>query len=142
MNDTCLSGVLITDPKKKYINCVDLSTSVCRCIIGENNDFFHIIAFDEKADFLSSHFQKGVKVIFKGKFKNHIFEDGNMTKHFTNVFLVDYIERADVNLCSNALSGKIRIQDHQRDELYYDKMCDLGYLAIDENDYFEISNKT
>lgn len=138
---TCLTGRILTDPKLKFINKDGLSTSICRCTVvetsnGKMNNYFQVIALEDKAEYLSKNFKKNSKIILKGSFKNHIFEDVNSTRHFTNVFLVNYIEILETRNLLNNISIDIN-----KDEEYYHKLCELGYLAIDEDEYYYLSQE-
>ena len=101
MNSVVLSGRVCTIPKIKLLQVADKPVSMCvftiavadgvfaadnQALLDESNiDYFECVAFDEAAIMINANFVKGSKIICRGRMKNHVFDDVNGTKHFTNV---------------------------------------------------------
>lgn len=158
MNSTVLSGRVCTIPKIKLLQIEDQQVSMCLFSIAvvdgvfvpkdykmeENNiDFFECVAFGESAIMINASFVKGSKMVCKGRMKNHIFEDVNGTKHFTNVFMVEQAEFGDTDAAFEK-GGKKSIELSVVSDLQmlfntYKKVCANGFLCIDEEEYYKIA---
>ena len=88
LNKVILIGHLTKDPELKTTQS---GTSVCSFSIGVNrpkgkndehpvSDFFTIVAWDKKADFVSKYFHKGDAICVCGSLRNRSWEDQNGNK--------------------------------------------------------------
>lgn len=142
MNISVVSGKLVTEPRVMFIEEDGLSTVVCKGVLAaathvshgadrnKVSDCFEIIAFAEEAKLLADQFIKGSGITVYGSLRNFLFEDCNGTRHFTNVILVHMIES----------EGRWPIfPNMERDQQVFDSMCKMGYLAIDEDNYYDLA---
>ena len=94
---------------------------------------------------ISNNFVKGSKIVCRGKMKNHRFEDANRTIHFTNIFLTQCVEFGDTDSVIRKASGKKRpiemsvVADLKELEELYKKVCESGFLCLNESDYYNIA---
>ena len=160
MNNMILSGRICTIPKIKLLQLEGKSVSMCVFTIsvaemlGENvdsasespgHDFFECVAFENSARLINSNFVKGSKIICRGKMRNHIFADANQTKHFTQVFVIEQVEYGDTESVfdKNSTKGKplelIIAADMKEVMKLYNKVCENGFLCIDEEDYYRVA---
>ena len=143
MNMTVLSGRVCTIPKIKLLQIEEQQVSICLFTVAivdgvfatqdykmeeTNIDYFECVAFGEAAIMINANFVKGSKIICKGRMKNHIFNDVNGTKHFTNVFVV---RKKSIELSV--------VSDLQMLFNTYKKVCENGFLCIDEEEYYKIA---
>lgn len=69
----------------------------------------------------------------------------NGTKHFTNVFLAEQVEFGDTTAAFEKGSGKKKsielsvVSDLKMIFNTYKKVCENGFLCIDEEDYYKIA---
>jgi hypothetical protein len=163
MNVSILSGRICTVPTLSLIEFEGKQVCVCKYVIAvcngiydytENNanlftdanvDFFECIAFESAARMINRNFAKGSKIICRGKMRNHRFEDANMTKHFTNIFLTEGVEYGDTEAVMGKYTGKkkqleisIASDLKELDDLFV-KICQEGFLCVDESDYYNIA---
>lgn len=160
MNSVILSGRICTIPKIKLLQIEGKSVSMCvftiavaemRCEFdntdsGKNRyDYFECVAFENAARLINSNFVKGSKIVCRGKMRNHIFADANQTKHFTQVFIIEQAEYGDTetvfdknNSKKKSLELVIAADMKEISELYC-KICENGFLCIDEEDYYRIA---
>lgn len=164
MNVSIYSGRVCSVPQLKIIRLGDERVCVCKYVIAvfENSfdynaesdkdayeegkvDFFECIAFRDAAQMINDNFVKGSKISVMGKMKNHRFEDANLTKHFTNIFLVQQAEFGDTLSAMTKMSGKKKnpelsiVSDLKELEQLFTKVCESGFLCVDENDYYNIA---
>lgn len=161
MNSVVLSGRVCTIPKIKLLQVADKPVSMCIFTIAvvdgvfaandselldeSNIDYFECVAFGEAAIMINANFVKGSKIICKGKMKNHVFDDVNGTKHFTNVFLAEQAEFGDTAAAFEKGGGKKKsielsvVSDLKMIFNTYKKVCENGFLCIDEEDYYKIA---
>lgn len=142
MNISVVSGRLVTEPRVMFIEEAGLSAVVCKCVLAtarsvslstdrnQVSDFLEIIAFAEEAKLLADQFVKGSSITVQGSLRNVLFEDCNGTKHFTNVILVHMIES----------EGRWTVfPNMERDQQFFNSMCKMGYLAIDEDNHYDLA---
>ena len=161
MNSTILSGRVCTIPKIKLLQIEEKSVSMCiftvavtdgvydtekqNLIEQQNIDYFECVAFNEAAKLINANFVKGSKIICRGKMKNHFFTDANQTKHFTHVFAIEQAEFGDTPSAFDKNGGKKKsIELSVAADLKvifetYNKVCENGFLCIDEEDYYKIA---
>lgn len=160
MNKIFETGRMISEPKLEYINLGEKNIFVSRfCIMVTNDvfsaedmpekdrqDYFECIAFDDAAARIVDCFPRGAKINLVGLLKNHLYEDSNRTKHFTNVIVVSEVEFGDTPSSQMRVVGKkkarpdINIVVDLEDALSkYQELCDEGFLAINEDDYYNIA---
>ena len=161
MNLSVFSGRLCTVPKLSVIQLEDSAICACKYTIAvcdgltdyneeehydaNDVDFFECIAFEEAAQMINNSFVKGSKILCRGKMKNHRFEDANRTTHFTNIFLTQCAEFGDTDSGIRKTSGKKRpiemsvVADLKQLEYLYKKVCESGFLCLDESDYYNIA---
>ena len=161
MNSVVLSGRVCTIPKIKLLQVADKPVSMCvftiavadgvfaadnQALLDESNiDYFECVSFGEAAIMINENFVKGSKIICRGRMKNHVFDDVNGTKHFTNVFLAEQAEFGDTNAAFEKGGGKKKsIELSVASDLKmifdtYKKVCENGFLCIDEEDYYKIA---
>lgn len=161
MNSVVLSGRVCTIPKIKLLQVADKPVSMCvftiavadgvfaadnQALLDESNiDYFECVAFDEAAIMINANFVKGSKIICRGRMKNHVFDDVNGTKHFTNVFLAEQVEFGDTTAAFEKGGGKKKsielsvVSDLKMIFNTYKKVCENGFLCIDEEDYYKIA---
>lgn len=163
MNISMLAGRLCTVPQLSLIPLEEKTVCACKFVIAvcdgifdyedetqtqsmdEKVDFFQCVTFDNAASMINGNFMKGSKIICAGKFCNHKFEDVNGTKHFTNIFLVHQAEFGDTEAVIKKFTGKKKssemtiISDLRELETAYEKVCNEGFLCLDENDYYKIA---
>ena len=158
MNMTVLSGRVCTIPKKKLLQIEEQQVSICLFTVAfvdgvfatqdykmeeTNIDYFECVAFGEAAIMINANFVKGSKIICKGRMKNHIFNDVNGTKHFTNVFVVEQAEFGDTDAAFEKGRKKSIelsvVSDLQMLFNTYKKVCENGFLCIDEEEYYKIA---
>ncbi len=161
MNKVFVSGRMISEPKMEFISLGSRSMFVSRfCIMvpndtfsakdlpeNERQDYFECIAFDDAATKIVDCFPRGSKLNLVGTLKNHLYEDANRTKHFTNVIVVNEVEFGDTMSSQMKVVGKRRkiqpdiniVVDLEDAMKKYDWLCDNGFLAINEDDYYNIA---
>lgn len=161
MNDTIMSGRVCTVPKLLILPLGEKSVCICKFVIAVCDglsdyqsgrhyepgkvDFFECVAFDAAAQMVNDNFVKNSKIICRGKMKNHHFEDANKTKHFTNIFLVEYAEFGDTESVFEKNAGKKKalemsvVADLNELNQIFDTVCEHGFLCIDETDYYNIA---
>lgn len=141
MNKCELEGQVYTVPSVKLLRMKHGTISVCKYVLAVNDDnsfdssnpnnrvdFIECVAFGECADIMQNKYEKGTTAKVIGKMKNHRFEDINKTIHFTNVFLTEQVE--------NFICPK---DDSLKYEDLFQKICDEGFLCIDEADYYHLA---
>jgi hypothetical protein len=164
MNTAILSGRICTVPTLSLIELDGRQVCACKYVIAVCNsltdypqdnssdsykdgnvDFFECVAFSAAAKMINQNFAKGSKIICRGKMRNHRFEDANMAKHFTNIFLVEGVEYGDTEAVLSKFMGKkkpleISIASDLRelDDLFA-RICQAGFLCVDESDYYNIA---
>lgn len=161
MNNSIVCGRIMTVPKLSLIQLDGRSIYACKIVIAVNDgayeysdateykenkvDFFECVAFESAAKMINSHFVKGSKIICMGKFKNHIFEDVNKTKHFTNILLIQQVEYGDTQAMLSKYTSKKKASDisivsdlKELDDIF-DSICKYGFLCVDEDDYYNIA---
>lgn len=164
MNVSIYTGRVCSVPQLKIIRIGDERVCVCKYVLAvfENPfdynsatdcnsfeegkvDFFECIAFSDAAQMINDNFVKGSKISVVGKMKNHRFEDANMTKHFTNIFLTQQAEFGDTPSVMAKMAGKKKnpelsiMSDLRELEQLFNKVCESGFLCVDENDYYNIA---
>lgn len=162
MNLTILSGRVCTVPKLKLLQIEDKSVAMCIFTVAvvdgvfaapddvipmetNNIDYFECVSFCEAATIINANFVKGSKIVCRGRMKNHIFNDANDTKHFTNVFLIEQAEFGDTAAVFEKGGGKNKsielsvVSDLKTIYDTYKKICENGFLCIDEEEYYKIA---
>lgn len=114
-----------------YEDCLFL----CRFVVAEMEDtepdLYVCIAFDNIAKIICQEYQTGNKEIrITGKLKNFFFKDMGGANQFTNIILVDSV--------NNIVLHEQQVLEHEK---YYDSLRDSGYLAINEDDFYDIASK-
>lgn len=160
MNKVIESGRMIADPEITFVPIGNNTMFVSRfCIMVKEDsfsnddqpedeliDYFECIAFDDAAKKIVDCFCRGTKIILSGILKNHLFEDSNGTKHYTNIILVSDAEFGDTPSAKMRVVGKnandpdknICVDLRQAEEKFR-ILCENGFLAINEDDYFDIA---
>ncbi|MGO4970510.1 single-stranded DNA-binding protein [[Clostridium] aminophilum] len=156
MNSVTVSGRICCVPKIRLLQMGGKTVNVCNFTIAsvdgmaedelhnsQNTDFFECICLNREAITINSKFMKGSKILAQGKLKNHFFEDGNKTKHFTNVLLLTHVEFGDTaSACDRDqnTSLDLSIESNVNDiKALYETVCDNGYLCVDEDEYYRIA---
>lgn len=162
MNNVVFNGRLCTIPKIRIFQIDGNSVSMCVFTIAVadgifdakesegiysdgNVDFFECVAFNDAAQMINSNFVKGSKIICRGKLKNHYFEDTNRTRHFTQVFVAEQVEFGDTEAVFSKYAGKKKpmelsvLSDMREIHEVYKKICDRGFVCVDEDDYYRIA---
>ncbi|MBE6035562.1 MAG: single-stranded DNA-binding protein [Clostridiales bacterium] len=166
MNKIIETGRMVSEPKFEYVQLGERSIFVSRfCIMVTNDiffdtelpeqdkqDYFECIAFDDAASRIVDCFPMGSKINIVGLLKNHLYEDSNRTKHFTNVIVVNEVEFGDTPSSQMRVIGKagkkkiepdMNIVVDMKDALEkFNWLCDNGFLAISEDDYLRIAMST
>ena len=140
MNLSVINGRLVTVPKINIINIGSDTIGLCCFTIAsldgefdntkqndlhqENFDFFECVAFNGCAQRIAENFGKGSKLLCRGRFKNHSFEDVNGTKHFTQVFVVESVEFGD----SESFLKKITAKPKKADISFVSDLRDMYYI--------------
>jgi single-strand DNA-binding protein len=98
MNKAILMGRLTKDPEMRY--ATNASIPVCNFTLavdrrfskkGEEKqaDFINIIAWKEKAEFISKYFTKGSKIAIVGTIQTRTWEDKDGKKHYATDIVAD-----------------------------------------------------
>lgn len=157
MNYSIFSGRVATVPKVAIVQTKDdEQIFVCTFVIsvpeytdlsdGKKYNFYECIAFNETAQKIHKHFTKTAKVLTFGKMVNHTFKDINNTPHFTNILLIQNIEFGDTESAINRMNLDTKLPDFtvlsdlKEMDAAYKKICENGFLCIDENDYYNIAS--
>ena len=150
-NSTILNGILVSVPK---VSIVDLGLGekkifVAKFVVGcydeehHSSEFFECLACGNTARILQSEYKKNAEITVFGRLKNFIFKDFNQTGHYTNVILAEQIGDGvhEYEMVEKEIDKETR-------ELYeeysgylndcYHKLCENGYLCVDEDDYYDI----
>jgi single-strand DNA-binding protein len=104
MNKVILMGRLTADPELRVTP--QTNTSVARFSLAVNRsfkaqegqptaDFFNIVAWKEKADFVGKYFKKGQQVLIEGYLRNNNWTDKDGNKRFNVEVYVDQAYFAD-----------------------------------------------
>ena len=148
-----VGGVVCNNPIISLVYCGSQTVRVCKFVvgmeksIGSGSDCLQCVAFDDMADKVKSNYVRGAKIILSGQIKNHIYSDGNGTKHFTNVLLVESAEFGDSASAMLRFKNKKNIREikcfaNMVEALdTYDKLCAEGYLVIDEDLYYNLATE-
>lgn len=161
MNKVIECGRMIADPEITFVPIGNQTIFVSRfCIMvkedsfscddqpeEELTDYFECIAFDDAAKKIVDCFPRGAKIILSGILKNHLFEDSNGTKHYTNIIVISDAEFGDTPSARMRVVGGKKANDPDKNicvdlrkaEEKFRILCDNGFLAIKEDDYFDIA---
>lgn len=159
MNKVIECGRMVSEPELTFLPIGKQTVFVSRfCIMVKENsfsyeqpeeeiiDYFECIAFDDAAKKIVDCFPRGSKILLSGLLKNHLFEDSNGTKHYTNVIIISEAEFGDTPSSKMRVVGKnannpdrnICVDMKDAVEKFF-SLCDSGFLAIREDDYFNIA---
>lgn len=156
MNITIMTGRLVSVPQIRIMQIGNEQIGVCYFTIACNDsieeskdnkatDFFECIAFNYCGQQIAERFVKGAKIVCRGTMKNHCFKDINGTKHFTQVFVIDWAEYGDTESSLKKASignqaSDFSVVSELRDTYrLYDKICDEGFLCVDEDAYYSLA---
>lgn len=161
MNKVIESGRMIADPEISFIPIGNQTIFVSRfCIMVKADSFFNddlpeeelidyieCIAFDDAAKKIVDCFPRGSKILLSGALKNHMFEDFNGTKHYTNIVVISEAEFGDTPSEKMRFVGEKKVNDPDKKirvdlrkaEEKFRILCDNGFLAINEDDYYNIA---
>ena len=95
MNKVFLLGNLTRDPElkstqsgKKYVR-VGIAV---KPYVKDAVDFFNLVAWDQKAEFLSKYFSKGSRAIIEGRLQTNSYENKDGVKVNTVEIIVENVE--------------------------------------------------
>ena len=134
MNKVILMGNLTRDVEVKYstggMAYARVGIAVNRPFSKEKNavDFFNLVAFDKRAEFLGKYFAKGSKILVEGQLRTNNYEDKDGVKRTATEIIIEQIEFAGAKKDSG--DGD---QREQRGERRNDD--DSGYRRNSSNDY-------
>lgn len=98
MNKVFLLGNLTRDPELKSTqsgkNYVRVGIAVKRSFTKDKDavDFFNLVAWDQKAEFLSKYFSKGSRAIIEGRLQTGSYENKDGVKVNTVEIIVENVE--------------------------------------------------
>lgn len=149
MNAIVLYGKLLTLPKISIIQVEKKSILVGKFVVGciDKNrlaNFFECIAFGNIVRIIKKNFVKGSCITISGSMKNFNFQDINKTSHYTNVILVEQIDSAEkeyvlVRENISLITKELYEECNDCMEKCYQKVCENGFLCINEDDYYDIA---
>lgn len=158
MNNVTLTGRIFNVPRIRVLRIDGKAVNICNFTIAvadgiseqgsfseHNTDFFECVCFGDAALAVNANFIKGSKISCYGKVKNHFFEDANRTKHFTQVFVVYQVEFGDTSSAFDKNTEKkksidLSVISELKDVTdLFGRICDNGYLCIDEDEYYRIA---
>ena len=159
MNNFNCCGRIVSMPRSRLIPIDDMMVSVCTFTVAMYDgitddtkeyddasiDYIECIAFSDVAKFICEHFFLGAKVLLSGKLKNYCFEDGNKTKHFTQVFLVNHTEYGDTLSAYKKFRGVDKAADASIEANIgntlerFKEISKNGFLCIDEESYYRLA---
>lgn len=158
MNNVTISGRICNVPKIRILKLHQSTVTICNFTVASmdgiaddgdhtlsNTDFFECICFNKEALMVNANFIKGSKISCAGKIKNFHFEDGNQTKHFTQILVLTQVEFGDSATAFDKNVDKkksldLSINSNLSEILeLYDSVVDNGYLCIDEDEYYRIA---
>ena len=144
MQSTMMSGYIAIAPVFRIIQKEDKEIHICRSLVAVHRydytkkasvaDFFQIVCFGSKAEYMAKAFEKGDRISVSGEFRNYNYKDINGTKHFTNYVLVRNLEK-------NYGNGKKKEEEaavglYTQDDMDISFMTSNEFLLISE-DMFE-----
>ena len=98
MNKAILMGRLCADPEFRQTNggipCCRFRLAINRPKTKDGNqetDFINVVAWRQKAEFVSRYFHKGNMMLVEGQFRNNDYTDKDGTKHYQIEVLADEI---------------------------------------------------
>lgn len=101
MNDVKLLGRLTRDPEVRYTQD---GTAVARFDLAVNRptangqqaaDYFHIVAWRERAEFASKYLTKGRQIVVSGRLSNNKWTDKDGQNRITTEVIVEHTYFAD-----------------------------------------------
>lgn len=102
MQDCMMLGKIAIEPVFKIVKKEKEELFVCRSLLAVGrysfkekkyvSDFFQIVCFGKRAEYLAKACRTGDLVTVKGEFRNYNYRDVNETKHYTNYMIVQRIE--------------------------------------------------
>lgn len=96
MNKVFLLGNLTRDPELKSTqsgkNYVRVGIAVKRPYTKEGVDFFNLVAWDQKAEFLDKYFSKGSRALIEGRLQMNSYENKDGVKVNTVEIIVENVE--------------------------------------------------
>lgn len=116
MNKVILMGRLTRDPEIRYSSGAQ-GTAVCRYTLavdrsykreGEPDaDFFNIVAFNNRGEFASKYFKKGMMVAIVGELRNNNYtdKDGNKRYNVEIVVSEQYFGESKASFAARSGSG-------------------------------------
>lgn len=161
MNCFFVTGMIITEPSSTFLRTksseelfmVKFCLSVANQYLNlEKKDdsapkynFFQCVAFGDVGKKIVECYVKGIRVSLQALIHNFLFKDSNGTPHFTDVLLVNQIECVDdsnaiFKIASKRKSiNKVLVDEISSIEKEFEEVCELGFLCINENDYYNIA---
>ena len=161
MNCFFVTGNIITVPTSTFIRgeskeiyivkfCLSVSDSYMSLNVKGNEEqecdynFFQCVAFGDVGKQIVECYDRGIRVSLQAIVHNFLFKDSNGTPHCTDILLVNQIE------CTDSSSGfkiatrrkninKVLVDEISHIEEVFKKICDQGFLCINEDDYYNIA---
>lgn len=95
MNSTILIGRISSEIELKQTrdgkSVTSFSLAVKRPYSAETTDFFTIVAWEKKAEFMSRTFKKGAPVGIRGYLTTRTWTDNHGLKHYTTEIIMDEV---------------------------------------------------
>ena len=162
MNCFLTSGRMITEPTSTFIRisndkeifivkfCIATTADFMFLNAKEAEkttkyDFFQCVAFEDVAKNIVTYFDRGTKITMQSMVKNFPFKDSNGTPHLTQILLLNQVEYDDNAAQSFKLAprkknmDKVMVSELERIDALYKKVCDEGFLCINESDYYNMA---
>ena len=104
LNKVTLGGRLTADPELKQtqsgVSVVSIGIAVNRRFSGKDGqqpevDFFNVIAWRERADFIARYFRKGSSICIVGTIQNSSWVDRQDVKHYRTDIIADEVYFVD-----------------------------------------------
>lgn len=99
INTVVLSGRICNDIELRYTNSnkavCNITLAVDKPFGNKETDFFNIVAWDKKAEFLNNYLGKGRKITITGRLENRKWEDKEGNNKTTTEIIVNDIDFAD-----------------------------------------------
>ena len=160
MNYIFLTGVVCSVPKVTLVPMTGREpVYTCKLVVAsleinsetgkKDYNFFECIAFEDTAKKINDCYYKGAKINLFGRVRNFRFKDNNNSPHFTQIVLVEHVDFGESK--SSQKNGKEKTKDgmiydfpiiadlKEMNDLF-EKICDAGFLCVDERDYFNIAS--
>ena len=99
INLVVLSGRICNEIELRYTNSnkavCNLTLAVDKPFGNKETDFFQIVAWEKKAEFLNNYLGKGRKITITGRLENRKWEDKEGNKRTTTEVIANDIDFAD-----------------------------------------------